>query len=111
MPVRTLPPTARASEAPLPSRGFSPCLCERVTRNQAEERDDDGEQWQGRTSSAVDVGGSGVGAIELDNPVDGWEIKAPARSLGRVCVEAMWVHDLAATSVAKRTAESRLQKS
>jgi hypothetical protein len=59
----------------------------------------------------MDVGGSGVGAIELDDPVDGWEIKAPAQGLGCVCVEVMRVHDLAATSVAKRTAESRLQKS
>ena len=65
-----------------------------------------------RTPGAVYVGGGGVWAVELDHPVNGWEIKTPGeREEVSLKVLAGKALDLAATSVANRTAESLLQKS
>jgi hypothetical protein len=65
-----------------------------------------------RTAGAVYVGGGGVWAVELHHPVNGWEIKTPGQSEeDGLKVLAGKALDLAATSVANRTAESLLQKS
>jgi hypothetical protein len=60
----------------------------------------------------MDVGGGRIGAVELDNPVNRWEIKSPGQGeRSAVVYLAGNAADLAATSVANSTAASRLQKS